>query len=301
LLRTKKMEIRWLESFIAVVEELHFGRAGQRLGRTQSAISQHIKKLEEDLDIHLLVRDRHTVTMNEAGRFFYKQAVQILSQLAFAEEELQRRQMERKPALRVGYVVGPCGDIVLNATRQWRKEGEVLHLTEIRVPEIRNKLTQEHLDVVVSPELAPPLPRNLTHETVANLQVMLAISPDHALAHFNPCRFEQLKNHPFVTYTSSFAPNYRSWVIEECQKNSVLPRFRFEASSSQDLMMTVASGTAVAIVPESYQSMARAGSVTFLRLCPNPETLGVWAWYKPTHKEKPLLQKFLHTLKEVTE
>ncbi|WP_406813272.1 LysR family transcriptional regulator [Mycobacterium sp. M23085] len=97
------MELRQLRYFVAVAEELHFGRAARRLHISGPALSQQIIALEREVGTDLLVRDRRSVRLSEAGRTFLPDARRILSLADDAKHRLQRTALQSSP-VRLGYV-----------------------------------------------------------------------------------------------------------------------------------------------------------------------------------------------------
>jgi DNA-binding transcriptional LysR family regulator len=97
------MELRQLRYFAAVAQELHFGRAAERLRISGPALSQQIIALERDLGAQLFVRDRRSVRLTEAGRLLVEDARQILALADAAAHRVRGRGAETNP-LRLGYV-----------------------------------------------------------------------------------------------------------------------------------------------------------------------------------------------------
>ena len=98
------MELRHLRVFVAVAEELHFGRAAVRLHLSQPAVSGHIRQLEKELGVRLLERGTRRVALTDAGDAFLEDARQIVTRADAAATSLQSWRQGKSPKLRVGYV-----------------------------------------------------------------------------------------------------------------------------------------------------------------------------------------------------
>src|SRR5699024_12334372 len=83
------MEIRWLEAFIAVAEELHFGNAATRLRMAQSPLSQVIRKLERSVGTQLFIRSTRSVELTAAGHSFLPHARAVLEELELAQQSVK--------------------------------------------------------------------------------------------------------------------------------------------------------------------------------------------------------------------
>ncbi|MEU6580190.1 LysR substrate-binding domain-containing protein [Nocardia sp. NPDC046763] len=97
------MEIRHLVSFITLAEELHFGRAAQRLHLTQPSLSAQLQKLEKSIGVTLVARNSHEVRLTPAGREFEVQARQIVAQLDRAARAARALADGRVGTVDVGY------------------------------------------------------------------------------------------------------------------------------------------------------------------------------------------------------
>src|SRR4029453_17337105 len=98
-----KFELRHLEAFVAVAEELHFSRAAARLHVAQPALSQQILRLESTLGADLLVRDRRRTALSDIGGIFLGEARRTLEQARAAQSVVDRARRGELGRLRVGY------------------------------------------------------------------------------------------------------------------------------------------------------------------------------------------------------
>ena len=82
------MNVTWLRTFCTLVEVGHFTRTAERLHMTQSGVSQHIRKLESQLDVDLLIRQGKQFSLTDAGEELYREADDILQRLANLEQRI---------------------------------------------------------------------------------------------------------------------------------------------------------------------------------------------------------------------
>lgn len=109
------MEFRHLASFLAIAEELHFGRAAARLHLTQPSLSQQLQRLERSLGVELVARTSHEVRLTPVGRAFEAEARVIMTQMDKAVHSAREAAAGRTGTVRVGYNF-PAAQHVLPAT-----------------------------------------------------------------------------------------------------------------------------------------------------------------------------------------
>lgn len=109
------MELRHLISFLAIAEELHFGRAAARLHLAQPSLSQHLQRLERSVGAELVHRNSHEVRLTPAGEAFRELAADIVNRVQRAGQAARAAAAGRAGTIRVGYNF-PAGQRVLPAT-----------------------------------------------------------------------------------------------------------------------------------------------------------------------------------------
>src|SRR5437588_3546458 len=109
------MEFRHLLSFLAIADELHFGRAAAKLHLTQPSLSQQLQRLERTLGVELVARTSHEVRLTQAGRAFEAQARTIVGQMQKAAQTAREAAAGRTGMINVGYNF-PAGQHVLPVT-----------------------------------------------------------------------------------------------------------------------------------------------------------------------------------------
>ncbi|MGP4043007.1 LysR family transcriptional regulator [Streptomyces sp. 2A115] len=115
------MEIRELRYFVAVAEELHFGRAAQRLEIAQPPLSRAVARLERQLGVTLLERTSRKVTLTEAGAVLLSEGRAILSAVAAAERRTQQA-AQRRPRLVLAVKSGTAGELLAKLLDAYRAE-----------------------------------------------------------------------------------------------------------------------------------------------------------------------------------
>ena len=138
------MQMRHLECFLAVAEELHFTRAAQRLHLSQPPLSRHIRELEQELGVTLLQRTRRSVALTDAGRAYEQRLHAILAQLEQAREEARRIQRGEMGTLTVGFVGALTYEFLPGLLRRYRARMPQVHLA------LRDLVPAEQMEALVT-------------------------------------------------------------------------------------------------------------------------------------------------------
>src|SRR5579871_279007 len=289
------MELRHLRYFIAVAEELHFGRAAERLCIAQPPLSQQIQQLERELGFLLFHRTQRRVQLTEAGQMFLEEARQTLANLEKAAQMGRRVARGEAGWLGVGFVGTATYEVlpaVLSAFRE-RYPGVELVLREL----VSAKQAQALRDKRIHIGLARPALQedDLVSEPLVREPLLAALPERHPLAEAEHLPLTALAAEPFVLFPRYPKPSYADFVISTCERAGFLPTVAQEAAEMQTAISLVAAGLGVTLVPACVQRLRREGVAYRMLDAPAPIT-ELSAVYR-RDDDTPALQAFLQVLR----
>ena len=255
------MELRHLRYFIAVAEELHFGRAAARSHVAQPALSQQIMQLEAELGVLLLARTKRRVALTEAGRLFLVEARRALAQVATAVDTARRASAGEVGRLRIGYVDSALWGALPTVIGRFRERFPGVALTMLeRLPKQQLAgLRLGDLDVCIGPP--PPIAPDLRSTHVTEERVMVALPAAHPLAARKSIALPSLADERWVLVPSRVPSRLRDLVIAACAAEGFTPRVTQEARELDALVALVSAGLGVTLVPMTAERIPRQGVV----------------------------------------
>ncbi|HUF27334.1 MAG TPA: LysR family transcriptional regulator [Gemmatimonadaceae bacterium] len=294
------MELRHLRYFVAVAEELHFGRAATRLRIAQPPLSRQIRDLEREIGTSLFERVARGVELTAAGHAFLPEARLTLAQAERATRTAQRAAQGETGRLRVGFVEAATYSGILP---------DVLGFFRLHLPNIGLSLFEmdslQQADALRDGRIdvgllhAPPgdADRWLHVEPVYVDPMVAAVSHTHRLANRARPSLGDLASEPFVFFPRSAAPVLYDEIIARCRSAGFSPRVVQEAVGWQTIAGLVAAGVGVAFVPRSLarhkQPMVSYRPVG--KLSVNLEMSAVWK----RGRQSPVRERFVTTLRAV--
>lgn len=266
------MELRQLRSFLALAEECHFGRAAARLHVAQPALSQQIKQLERELGVPLFIRSTRRVELTEAGRLLTDYARALVTEEERARIHMRELATGHAGRISVGFIGTATYDVLPRVARTVRAElpGITMDLRgELLTPELVEGLRHGTYDlVVVRGEVADAELR----VTPLRSEPLVAVLPSHhPLAGRRSIPLEALADEPFVVHPSRSRSSMYDRVLAACERAGFRPVALTEVGETATLVVFVAAGHGVALVPQSVRSLSLDG-VTYVPLA-EPESV----------------------------
>jgi DNA-binding transcriptional LysR family regulator len=254
------MELRHLRYFVAVAEELHFGRAATRLGIAQPPLSQQIRQLEQELGAALFTRTKRRVELTPAGRAFLEHSRQILAETERAKRVARRAGRGEIGRLAIGFVSSADLDVLPRALRVWHER-----FPDVEV-ELHALLTAAQVDALLRGRLdvgfirLPIDQTSLVVESIRREPLVVALPERHPLARAARVRLADLASETMLLFARHTAPGYFDVFIGACRRAGFTPRVLSPGSMQTNLAL-VSAGLGVSLMPASIRNLRRAGVV----------------------------------------
>jgi DNA-binding transcriptional LysR family regulator len=290
------IELRPLRQFVAVAEELHFGRAAERLSMTQPPLTLAVQSLERQLGAPLFDRSRRAVSLTAAGRVLLDEARRILAAAQALPQAVQRAARGESGTLRLAFV----SSIAYGALPQWLRAYRTAH------PGIALQLREATLDVQLAAFEAGEIdaglvlhapgaaPANLSTLTVLSEPLWLALPEGHPAAARKSVRVAELGATPLLIFPRAITPTLYDAILAAQAERGWTPPVVQEAIQMQTLVNLVSAGIGVAWVPQTVTLLQRPG-VVYRRVAGPPvmaETSLVWREPAP-----PVVERFVEQVR----
>jgi DNA-binding transcriptional LysR family regulator len=254
-------DLHQLRCFVAVAEELHFGRAAARLNMTQPPLSRQIQVLEHTLDAPLFDRTSRSVRLTPAGRGFLVEAQRILKLAASAALVANRVAAGKSGLIKVGFTAAAAYTFV----------PELIAACRAKLPEIelvlREMVTSDQIEALESGQIdvglvRPPVARpELDAVRVVSEPLLAALPKGHALARKKTLAIRDFDDQPFIMYSPFESRYFYDLLVTQFTTARILPRYVQHLSQIHSVLALVRAGLGLALVPKSAAALQFAGVV----------------------------------------
>ncbi|WP_315806289.1 MULTISPECIES: LysR family transcriptional regulator [unclassified Bradyrhizobium] len=255
------MELHQLRCFVAAAEELHFGKAAQRLQMLPSALGRHIKLLEEDLATQLFARTTRAVSLTEQGAALLRDARAILSRIEAVEESFRRRtRTATARRLRVGAIDSAAAGLLPALLHDFRRRhpGIAVQLSEEKTIRLLPKILSGALDLAF---VRPPerTDKRLEFRPLLDESAVVALPQRHALAGRKLISLAELADQPLIVPDRRSRPHSHDLTMKLFEQAGLTPRVAQLADEKQTIVNLVAARLGIAIVPRWTSRLAISG------------------------------------------
>ena len=255
-----RLDLRLLEYFVTVAEELHFGRAAERLHIAQPSLSQQIRRLESQLGVALFDRDSRHVELTQAGQALLVEGRKMLQQEQYM---IRVTRVAGSAQLAIGFYGSAANKLL----------PEVLDVFSNRYPSVGvsvRELLFGSIDDVLAGKVDLAFTRLLPGQTELEVEILtyekrLAVLPiTHPLAARESLTFADLNHESFIINPA--IPNYPKparWLAEQ-RRHGLPGRIAARATSVQEILTLVAAGRGIALVPEAVATQQLRANIVYL-------------------------------------
>ncbi|GAA5063745.1 LysR family transcriptional regulator [Thermocatellispora tengchongensis] len=238
-----------MEYFIAVAEELHFGRAAQRLHMSQPPLSTQIQRLEQEVGARLLRRTKRSVELTAAGEVFLQEARATVRQAARAAERARAAARGELGRLDLGVIDAALYGVAPQIIRRFTERYPGVELT------VSERRGDEQVALIAAGKLHagfvhPPVRQPAVAVEVLHTEpFVLAMPESHPLAARERVSLAQVCAHPLIQAPRSVNPEGHDSMIAICRERGLRPNIAREASPKQTIIALVAAGLGASVVP----------------------------------------------------
>lgn len=291
------MELRQLRYLVALAEERHFTRAAAREHVAQPALSQQIRRLEEEVGLALVERTTRRVALTEAGEVLAVRARRILAEVDAAHAELQSLAGVLTGHVTVGamHTMGPVDLSLVLARFHQRHPGVDLTVREQSSEELAEMLRVDELDLAFLSVTERVERHGLgLHQLVA--EELVAVFPrGHPLARRRRVRMAELGGEEFISYRAG--SRLRELLVAAGRDAGFDPHVTLESNESERIRRLVARGLGVAILPRSDAGAPGAGVAVATLVEPALKRDITLAW-REGRRHPPAVAEFLELARE---
>ncbi|EPL6456933.1 MULTISPECIES: LysR family transcriptional regulator [Providencia] len=292
------IELRHLRYFIAVAEELHFGRAAERLHISQPPLSQQIQALEEHIHAKLLERNNRNVALTPAGTMFLKEAYQILSQVDAASTKAARMEKGELGELSIGFTsTTPFMHKVTMSLRQYRETyPEVsIHMHQMNTKQQIAPLVTGRIDMGIMRNTV--LPEQLDYQLLFKESFMVAVYEGHPLLEYEKqgIDIQQLANYPLIFFEREVGTALYDEINRLLASAGIVPKISQEAGEAMTILGLVSAGMGISIITESFTRM-KVDGVRYVKLTNIEASSEVWLVYNTRRTLPAVAKKLTHLL-----
>ena len=259
------MEFRHRRGFVALAEELHFGRAAQRLAITQPPLSLNIQQLEASVGARLFERNSRGVSLTAAGEAFLPKATALLEQAAQAAREARDVGQGLAGQLQIGF----AGTVLYRGLPQVLRDFGAAHpklrlaLRELSSSEQLVELVHDRLDLGFVHTTR--VPAGFSQILVSSQPFVACLPSAHPLAGEAALPLARLQSEAFAVVMRAVSPDYHDRILAACADAGFEPALAFELRHWLSVVSVIAQGLGVGLVPAALQQAGLPG-VAFVPL-----------------------------------
>jgi len=274
------LDIRQLECFVAVAEELHFRRAGERLGLSQSALSERVSALEHELGARLFFRTTRQVSLTQAGSEFVQDANRILADIEKAVSNVRHTAESDLRHIRVSGVDEAISMLLPKALLAFRRTDPKVH-----VQVLETSSSEQHSQELIGHRTDVAFVRTpqqddfITSELLHRQPVLVVLADTNPLSSSVSLSASDIVDQPIVGYPKHARPILHEALWSGFRRIGAQPNIVCEIIDKSTMLQFVAQGLGIALAPAWFRSIAPPG-VSFVPFEPCENLIDLYVAFR---------------------
>lgn len=255
------MELPHLREFLALADELHFGRAAEKLGLPQSSLSRRMQQLEAMLGVALIDRSNKAIALTPAGEAFRHDARAHLDGLRDAVARARRISAGHTGQLRIAFPSNLAASFLPQVLARLRADAPDASLTLRELPNALHEAALRAREIDIAVTLLPVRDPALTQRFLFTEPLKVLLADTHPLAREEAVSLRQLQRETFLMCPAYRDAGFHETILERCAAFGFTPRIGEETDSRVLLSELVAGRTGIAVLPDSSTRVPGTGVV----------------------------------------
>lgn len=284
------MELRQLKYLLSIGEEGTFTAAAEKLFISQSALSQQVKSMEEELGVPLFDRSRNHVQFTQAGELLHQRAKRIVKEVDEAKTAIDDLEDLCRGTLKIGVVQTVNAYLIPQVVSAFSTQFPNIHLKveECSAPDLEEKIYDHELDLGIS--FTPTEHTNLTFEPIFKEELLLIVNSHHPLAQKNALSLKALDNRQLILLSQDYCTR-RIW-DRLAKEADIFPNIHIEMNTIGGILSALQNGSeSGTVLPALTMRMQAAGGLTSVILKnPTPKRTVGFIWRASGYKSMASLK-----------
>ncbi len=290
------MNLQQIHYFLALADELHFWKTSEKVFITQSALSRHIKSMEQELGFDLFERDKRNVKLTPAGEFLREHYAKLLADFESVTRRAGLIASGEIGAIRVGFPASITFSVLPDLLLALHQQHPhiVAQMIEVDASDVDPFLQSHRIDIAFNREL--PKAKDLASRHLMTENFALVVSAQHRFAGKKSLKLQdlyKLRHEEFVLPSLTGKSEHASQLRAIFEGAGFDPIIHLESDFGVALLGMVAKGLGISVMPISYSHHLKH-EVHFIKIPPTSDLLALWR----QGDSNPALQVFLDVIAE---
>ncbi len=245
------IEFRHLLYFVTLAEELHFGRASEKLFISQSALSQQIKQLESILSQEVFTRTNKKIQLNEAGNLLYREALFIRNRMDTVVRNLELLKTGVAGNINVGFVASAMESVLSKALNRLNVSYPQINF---RLLEMSNELQMkeiEHGNLDIGFVRTNQIDDGMEIQCVNKESFVMVLPADHPVTQKKFKSLSQFRDESFILFPNNKSPQFYEQIVNMCTEHGFVPRITHRTIHAPTIFSLVQMNMGISVIPKS--------------------------------------------------